>query len=130
MGRTVTITVASRDEVTDRVKRAFRGEKQEARISFASTTLLLKVLTSNRLAMLQCLAGQPPMATREIARRLGRDVHAVHNDVHALLNAGVLQRDGEAVSFPFDTVRLDVTLTGTDPVTPPPRRRRREQQAA
>jgi len=39
------------------------------------------------------------MTIREVARRVGRDVKAVHGDVHALLNAGVLERtdDGRRV---------------------------------
>jgi predicted transcriptional regulator len=37
---------------------------------------------------------------------------AVHGDVHALLNAGVIERaeDGRIV-FPFDAVRVDFVLT-------------------
>ena len=40
-----------------------------------------------------------------------RDVKAVHNDVTALLNAGVLDRveDGRIV-FPFDAVKVDFLL--------------------
>lgn len=40
---------------------------------------------------------------REAARRVGRDVKAVHGDVTALLNAGVLRRaEGGGVVFPFE----------------------------
>ena len=53
--------------------------------------------------------GAGPMS--EAARRVGRDVKAVHADVHALLNAGVLQKTGTGqIVFPYDAVRLDVTL--------------------
>jgi len=35
----------------------------------------------------------------------------VHADVHALLNAGVLQKtETGQIVFPYDAVRLDVTL--------------------
>lgn len=70
------------------------------------------------------------MSTREIARRLDRDVHAVHNDVHNLINCGPLRKSDHGIAFPFDAVRLDVTFTSADPVTPPRRRRRRDPEAA
>ena len=48
---------------------------------------------------------------REAARRVNRDVKAVHGDVHALLNAGVLQKTADGlVIFPFDAIRVDVML--------------------
>jgi predicted transcriptional regulator len=48
---------------------------------------------------------------REAARRVERDVKAVHGDVHALLTAGVLQRtDDGRVVFPFDAVHGDFAL--------------------
>ena len=51
------------------------------------------------------------MAIREIARRIDRDVQAVHGDVQALLLAGVLERAGSGrVVFPYDAVRVDFTL--------------------
>jgi predicted transcriptional regulator len=48
---------------------------------------------------------------REAARRVTRDVKAVHGDIHALLNAGVLQKTEKGlVVFPFDAVRVDLIL--------------------
>lgn len=107
----VTLEVASSADVKRRAMEAFRGRKQQARISFATPELLWKVLTAKRWDLLKVLAGQGPLAIREIARRLGRDVKAVHADVHALLDAGVLDRvdDGKIV-FRFDAVHVDFTL--------------------
>lgn len=52
-----------------------------------------------------------PITIREAARRLGRDVKAVHGDVHALLNAGILQKtDNGRIDFPFEAVRVDFML--------------------
>jgi len=57
------------------------------------------------------MAGQGSMAIREIARRVKRDVRAVHSDVHALLKAGVLDRtDDGRVVFPYDAIHLDFML--------------------
>lgn len=45
------------------------------------------------------------------ARCAGREVKAVHGDVHPLLAAGVLRRNPAGrVEFPFDAVRVDFLL--------------------
>lgn len=90
---------------------AFRSEVQGARISFASVELLWKVLTAKRWELLKIMRGQGATTSREAARRVGRDVKAVHGDVHALLDAGVLDRaeDGRII-FPYDAVHVDFML--------------------
>src|SRR5947207_7692090 len=87
-----------------------RPEKS-ARISFASPELLWKVLTAKRWELLKALCGAGPVSIREAARRVGRDVKAVHSDVTALLNAGVVDRaDGGGVVFPFEAVKVEFLL--------------------
>ena len=109
--KTVTLDVASTEDVKRRALEAFRGKKQPARISFATPELLWKVLTAKRWELLKAMAGQGPLTIREAARRVGRDVKAVHADIHALLDAGLLDKtkDGR-IAFPFDAVRVDFTL--------------------
>ena len=103
--------VASKEDVTHRALDAFKGTKQRARISFATPELLWRVLTAKRWELLKTMAGQGPLAIRELARRVGRDVKAVHGDVHALINAGVLDKTLEnRVVFPFDAIRVEFTL--------------------
>jgi predicted transcriptional regulator len=54
------------------------------------------------------------MPIREAARRAGRDVKAVHGDVHALLDVGILERSAAGlVIFPYDAVHVDFTITKT-----------------
>ena len=109
--KTVTLSVASRDDVTRRARAAFKGKKQGAHISFSSVELLWQTLTKKRWEVLKVMTGQDAMTLREIARRVGRDVKAVHRDVHALLDAGVLDRtDDGLIQFPFSAVRVDFTL--------------------
>ena len=51
------------------------------------------------------------MSIREAARRVRRDVKAVHSDVTALLNARVLDRvDDGRIVFPFDAVKVEFIL--------------------
>jgi len=109
--KTVTMEVVSTDAVKRRALAALKGRKQGERISFATPELLWKVLTPKRWDLLRRLAGQAPMTLRAVARRAWRDVKAVHGDVHALLDAGLLDRteDGKIV-FPFDAVRVEFTL--------------------
>ena len=90
---------------------AFEGEAKGAHISFASAELLWQTLTRKRWELLQAMTGQGAMSIREAARRVGRDVKAVHGDVHALLDAGVLDRTTGGVVFPYDAVHVDFTLT-------------------
>jgi len=105
------LEVASIEEVKRRTLEAFKGKKQGARLSFATPELLWKVLTAKRWELLKTMTGAGPMTLREAARRVGRDVKAVHGDVRALLNAGLLQKteDGRIV-FPFDAVRVNFLL--------------------
>jgi len=109
--KTVTLEVASKEDVTRRALEAFRGRKHRARISFATPELLWKVLTAKRWELLKAMAGQGPLTIREVARRVSRDVKAVHGDVHALIDAGLLDRtERNHVVFPFDAIRVDFTL--------------------
>jgi predicted transcriptional regulator len=109
--RIVTLEVASREDVTRRALEAFKGRKQRAHISFTTPELLWKVLTAKRWEVIKAMAGQDPLSIREIARRVGRDVKAVHGDVHALMNAGLLDRTEKSlVVFPFDAIRVEFTL--------------------
>jgi predicted transcriptional regulator len=70
-----------------------------------------KVLAPNRMALVQTLTGAGPVTLREAARRVGRDVRAVHSDVHMLLQAGVLRKDDEGrIEFPYTAVHVDFML--------------------
>ena len=109
--RIVTLDVSSRENTNRRFLRAFEGESQGNFISFESPALLFKVLSGKRWEMLSAMTGAEPMTMRELARRLKRDVKAVHGDVHALLNAGILQKTGAGlIVFPFDALHVDFML--------------------
>jgi predicted transcriptional regulator len=108
---TVTLSIASRDDLNRRALAALDGEALDARISFASVELLWKLMTPKRWDILKSMTGQGSLAIREVARRVGRDVKAVHGDIHALLAAGLLDRSDNGVVFPYDAVHVDFTLT-------------------
>jgi predicted transcriptional regulator len=110
---TVVLEVRSLKETlvdTARVMKTRRAER-EARISFATPELLWDVLTAKRWELLKILCGAGPVSIREAARRVGRDVKAVHRDVSTLLRAGVLSRTSNGrIEFPFDAVKVEFLL--------------------
>ncbi|CAG0944511.1 MAG: hypothetical protein EFKGCFLK_00437 [Rhodocyclaceae bacterium] len=112
--KTVTLDVRPPAEAMADFAQAWKTGKAQrsARISFAAPELLWKVLTAKRWELLKALCGAGPVSIREAARRIGRDVKAVHADVTALLEAGVLDRiaDGRIV-FPFDAVKVEFLLS-------------------
>ncbi len=109
---TVTLSVASAEDARRRARAAFDGKARGAHISFASAELLWKVLTAKRWKLLKAMTGEGGMSIREAARRVGRDVKAVHGDIRAMLDAGMLDRtDDGRVIFPYDAVHVDFTLT-------------------
>jgi predicted transcriptional regulator len=110
---TVTLEVRSLADTLADAARAMNSGKGEAgpRIGFATPELLWQVLTAKRWDLLKVMCGAGPISIREAARRIGRDVKAVHGDIVALLDAGVLNRSPDGrVEFPFDTVRVEFVL--------------------
>jgi predicted transcriptional regulator len=109
--KTVTLDVASLSQVKRRALDAFKGRKQGSRISFATPELLFRLLTAKRWELIRAMTGAGPLTIREAARRVERDVKAVHGDVHALLEAGILRKtEDRRIEFPFDAIRVDVML--------------------
>ncbi len=109
---TVTIDVRPLAETLGDFAQAWKcAEPSPPRISFDSPALLFKVLSGKRWELLNTLTGASPMSIRETARRTGRDVKAVHSDVTALLNAGLLTKTDEGqIVFPYDAIHVDFLL--------------------
>ena len=111
--KTVVLEVRSPGESMANFVQSWKTGKPErsARISFASPELLWQVLTAKRWELLKVLCGAGPVSIREAARRVERDVKAVHSDITALLNAGVLDRaEGGGIVFPFEAVKVEFLL--------------------
>ncbi len=114
--KTVTLDVRSPNEAMADFTSAWNLEMaaQSARISFATPELLWKVLTAKRWELLKVLCGAGPISIREAARRVDRDVKAVHGDVRVLLSAGILDRtDDGGIEFPFDAIKVEFLLQAT-----------------
>ena len=106
--KTVTLEVCAIDDVKRRFVQAFSGKEQGVFINFESSAALWKALSVKRWQLIEMLTGAGPVTIREAARRVQRDVKAVHGDIHALLNTGLLAKtaDGKIV-FPYDAIHVD-----------------------
>ena len=110
--KTVTIDVRPLTDTLGDFSQAWKSGKPTApRISFETPELLFKVLSGKRWELLNTMTGAGAMSIREAARRVERDVKAVHGDVTALLNAGLLSKtDDGMIVFPYDAIHVDFML--------------------
>jgi predicted transcriptional regulator len=107
----VTIGIADLEDTKSRMLQAFADRDQGAFITFPTVEFLWKVITPKRWDLLRAMAGADPLAIREIARRVGRDVKSVHGDVSALLRAGIVERtENGRVAFPYNEIHVDFVM--------------------
>jgi len=79
--------------------------------SFLSYEDLHRTLTPKRIAIIDAMAGKGSLSMREIARLVARDFKAVHGDITALVNIGLIDRDeAGGVVLPYDRLHIDVSL--------------------
>lgn len=111
--KTVTLEVRDPGDSMADFAQAWKSGKAAKgdRISFATPELLWKVLTAKRWELLKAMCGSGPLTVREAARRVDRDVKAVHGDLTALLSAGVIVRTPAGqVEFPYEAVKVEFLL--------------------
>ena len=108
--KTVTMGLSDRTQVKDRFKAAMAGQDAGNFISFENPGLMFKTMTLKRWDILETLTGKDPVSIRETARLVGRDVKAVHSDITALLNVGILEKVDQKISFPFDRIHVDFVV--------------------
>ena len=94
-------------------KRSLAGKAVEATptLNFESYDDMHRVLAPSRLAIVKALAGRGALSIREVARRVERDVQAVHRDVTTLINTGVVNRTDKGVEFPFDCIHFEFDVS-------------------
>lgn len=118
--KVVTIGVSSIDEAKQRFSEAVRtGKFAGYGIYFLDLDLMWRTLTPKRWDILGSMVGQGPMSAREVARRVGRDVKAVHGDLARLVSNGLVKKtETGQVEFPYDEIRVDFSIKpGRQPVT-------------
>ncbi len=110
---TLIIGNQSRREIKQRIARVWKTGKSErvARLDFPDINDVWEILSDKRRTIIHTMAGQGPLSIREIARRVGRDAHAVHSDVRALHYAGVIDRtEGGRVVLPYKTIKFEFVV--------------------
>lgn len=69
------------------------------------------MLSGKRWELINAMTGAEAISIREAAWRVERDVKAVHGDVAALLNTGLLSKtDDGLIVFPYDAIHVDFML--------------------
>ena len=94
-------------------KRALAGRAVDVTptLNFGNYDDMHRVLAPSRLAIVKVLAGQGALSIREVARRVERDVQAVHRDVTTLINAGVIDRTKAGIEFPYDRIHFEFDVS-------------------
>ncbi|AQU89255.1 transcriptional regulator (plasmid) [Komagataeibacter nataicola] len=111
--KTVTLGISSLADTKRRALSALKGIQVGEFISFESMDLLWKVMTPKRMEIMEAMTSQGPMAIREVARRVNRDVKAVHTDIKSLISAGIINKtENGCIEFPYDEIHVDFTLKG------------------
>lgn len=94
--------------------RAERGEltekNAERHVGFESFELFARVMTPRRLELLRRVHRHPAPSIRALAQALGRDYRRVHEDVQALVAAGLLDRDESGLRADYATVQMETRI--------------------
>ena len=100
--------------VVDAWHRAERGELTEANaerhLGFETFELFARVMTPRRLELLRHVHRHPPRSIRALSIALGRDYRRVHEDVAALVTAGLLDRDAAGLHADYETVWMETRI--------------------
>ena len=93
-------------------ERIDKGDLDQPEIySFESLPRLFETFTANRWTLLQKLMRIGPSSLRGLARALGRDVKRVHEDVAALIEKGIIERDdNKKLVVPFESIHIDAQI--------------------
>ena len=96
--------------VADAWHRAERGEEvYENHVTFASWDAMSSIMTEKRYELLRYLRRHPEPSVAALARGIGRDYKRVHQDVEALEQAGLIERQDE-LRAPFGEIRATIHI--------------------
>lgn len=78
----------------------------ENHVSFEDWSALFSILTPKRYELLRHLHRHPAESIRALARALNRDFRRVHDDVRALMDAGLLEADEEGLRAEYEVIEV------------------------
>jgi predicted transcriptional regulator len=67
-------------------------------------------MSERRHELLRHLHQHPATSVRALARDLGRDYKRVHDDVAALVKAGLVEKDGQTLKADYDEIRTVIPV--------------------
>lgn len=110
--RELTVRVMTMNDAFQAAKndaaRAMKGSLMGAELVFPSVEILAKILLApNRWQIIKAMEGAEPVSIRELSRQVNRDFRGVYNDVQALLIGGVINKDGDKISLPYDRLHIE-----------------------
>lgn len=101
----------TKSRVLDAIARDGRGEAvSETHVTFETWEALAAVMTPKRFALVRHLRRSPEASVAALARSLGRDYKRVHEDVEALVGAGLIERSDAGLSAEYDEIQTRIAL--------------------
>ena len=82
----------------------------ERHVGFETFELFARIMTPRRLELLRHLHRHPARSIRALAIALGRDYRRVHEDVEALANAGLLDKNETGLHADYNSVRMETRI--------------------
>jgi predicted transcriptional regulator len=91
----------------DAVRRFETGHTVDERhLTFENWRVFAQVMTANRLELLRHVHRNPQKSILALSKELGRDYRRVHEDVEALTEAGLLNRDDAGLHAEYDGIQI------------------------
>jgi len=99
-------------EAGERFKAVWKsGRAAPAVFTFSSPAQLFSVISPKRWQLIEKLQHLGPSTIRGLARALDRDVKRVHEDVTAMIEWGLIERDERGlVHVPYDVIHAEFDL--------------------
>ncbi|MGB8476366.1 MAG: hypothetical protein WCE61_19975, partial [Candidatus Acidiferrum sp.] len=89
---------------------AAKGQHQGNVVVFERASEIAKLLTTDRVRILESMAVERTLSIRQIAELVDRDPEAVYSDVQALTAAGVLDQNGDGVELRYSTIHVNFVI--------------------
>jgi len=87
-----------------------KGTYQGESLNFESPGIFFSKLTKNRWDIVRVLQAQGQAGVRELARRVGRDVRRVHDDISILLELGLIDKRNGKLICPYTDIHVDMHM--------------------
>jgi predicted transcriptional regulator len=114
--KTATITIrndaATLRDAGHRAAAAIKtGKPKGATFAFATAEQLFRTISPKRWELIEHLQAIGPVSLRALARALDRGVRRVHDDVAALIEIGLIERNDDGLLLiAFQTIHIDMRL--------------------